>query len=92
MLKGPGFPEPAFHPGDNESIGEFYKTHGIETRGDLLDALFFQVPVGRLRAADQVLGDLVAAAGTMVRDILAQARKVGLTASGGVPASAQEEE
>ena len=83
MMKGAGFPDPLF-----EDIDELEEIAGLDPPAsdfDLIAYLLDKAPLGALRSADPILGDLTVMAREAVNKVDARLEELRNPGNGGVP-------
>ncbi len=80
FMKGPGFPDALFDtPDELVALAD-------ELHGSVIEYLLFEAPIGALRVADPVLGDLTVVAKDAVGKVLARLEEMrAKDGTGGVP-------
>ena len=83
MMKGAGFPDPLF-----ENVDELFEL-AVEAQDDghfdLIAYLLDKAPIGALRSADPILGDLTVMAREAVNKVDARLEELRNPGNGGVP-------
>jgi hypothetical protein len=82
MMKGPGFPDPLFE--DIDELDEIAESADQAAEFDLIAYLLDEAPIGALRSADPILGDLTVMAREAVNRVGARLEELR-NPNGGVP-------
>ncbi len=82
MMKGPGFPDPLFE--NIDELDEIAENDLVFPDFDLIAYLLDRAPIGALRSADPILGDLTVMAREAVNRVNARIVEIR-NPNGGVP-------